>query len=69
MSSKIFVNKFIRTRASSISSSPKLSYIGGNPNRISSWELIYGNSNNSKDNIIKKINSNKFLRRAQKWMT
>ena len=69
MSSIIIINKLKRTRASSIYASPKISYMGGNPNKIISWRLEYGNNNNSKENIIKKINRNKFLRRAQKWMS
>ena len=69
MSFKIIINKIKRTRASSINVSPKISYLGGNPNKVISWKLEYGRSNNSKDNIISKINKNKFLRRAQKWMT
>lgn len=68
MSSKIIFTKLKRTRATSLSCSPTISYMGGNPNKIVSWRLEYGGNKNSKENIIKKINRNRFLRRVEKWM-
>lgn len=68
MSSKIIFTKLKRTRATSLSCSPTISYMGGNPNKIVSWRLEYNEDNNSKENIIRKIDRNRFLRRGEKWM-